>query len=147
EGAINNIRQRVAREPIVQVEDENRRPLAGATVAFALPSNGASGTFANGSRLLTVLTDQNGRAVMNGFTPNNVTGKLQIRVTASYRGQSASTTMTQTNVGPVHAGGHGKLNTLAAVAGGAVAAGIAVALTRSGDTPRISSQGVSVTRP
>ena len=36
EGATNNIRQRVAREPIVQVEDENRRPLAGVAVAGAV---------------------------------------------------------------------------------------------------------------
>ena len=49
EGAINNIRQRTAREPIVQVEDENHRPVAGAAVVFALPSNGASGVFANGA--------------------------------------------------------------------------------------------------
>jgi hypothetical protein len=41
EGAINNIRQRVAREPIIQVEDENRRPVAGAAVTFLLPNQGA----------------------------------------------------------------------------------------------------------
>ena len=45
EGAINNIRQRTARETIVQVEDENHRPVAGAVVAFLLPSDGASGVF------------------------------------------------------------------------------------------------------
>ena len=37
EGAINNIRQRVNREPIVQVEDQNHKPVAGAVVVF-LPS-------------------------------------------------------------------------------------------------------------
>ena len=30
EGAVNNIRQRMAREPMVQVTDENRKPVAGA---------------------------------------------------------------------------------------------------------------------
>ncbi len=50
EGAINNIRQRTAREPIVQVEDENHRPVAGAAVLFLLPENGPGGTFANGAR-------------------------------------------------------------------------------------------------
>ena len=44
EGAVNNIRQRTAREPIVQVEDENHRPVAGAVVVFMLPSNGAGGS-------------------------------------------------------------------------------------------------------
>jgi hypothetical protein len=45
EGAINNVRQRVNREPIVQVEDNNRKPVAGAVVVFLLPDQGASGTF------------------------------------------------------------------------------------------------------
>ena len=38
EGAINNVRQRTAREPIVQVEDENHKPVAGAVVVFLLPN-------------------------------------------------------------------------------------------------------------
>ena len=38
DGAINNIRQRTAREPIVQVEDQNHKPVAGAAVVFALVS-------------------------------------------------------------------------------------------------------------
>src|SRR5512138_1607706 len=61
EGAINNIRQRTAREPVVQVQDENRRPVAGAVVTFTLPGRGASGVFANGSQTVTVTTDQQGQ--------------------------------------------------------------------------------------
>lgn len=38
EGAVNNARQRVARDPMVQVEDENRKPIAGAAVVFLLPN-------------------------------------------------------------------------------------------------------------
>jgi len=137
EGAINNVKQRSVREPIVQVEDENHKPVAGASVAFLLPGNGASGSFANGSRLLTVMTDQNGRAVMNGFKPNNVAGQLQIRVTASYQGQTATAVITQTNViAAAVAGGiaAGKLIAILAVVGGAAAAGVAVAVTRNGGT-------------
>ncbi len=84
EGAINNIRQRTAREPIVQVEDENHKPIAGAAVVFLLPDQGASGVFANGARTLTVTTDAQGRAVAHGFHPNGVSGNPQMRVTASY---------------------------------------------------------------
>src|SRR5688572_3343817 len=90
EGAINNVRQRTAREPIVQVEDENRRPVAGAAVVFTLPSNGASGTFVNGARTLTTVTDANGRAVARGLRPNNVQGQFQINVTASSAGQTVT---------------------------------------------------------
>lgn len=45
EGAINNIRQRVAREPVVAIEDEARRPVAGAEVVFRLPDTDPAGPF------------------------------------------------------------------------------------------------------
>lgn len=97
DGAINNVRQRTAREPIVQVEDENHRPVAGAAVLFTLPSRGASGVFADGSRTFTTVTDSQGRAVARGITTNRTAGQMQIRVDVSYRGQTASRTINQTN--------------------------------------------------
>lgn len=98
EGALNNIKQRVNREPIVQVEDENHKPIAGAAVVFFLPTTGPGGTFANGSQTLTVTTDNLGRASAKGIRPNHMTGKMQIRVTASSNGLTASATITQMNV-------------------------------------------------
>ena len=80
DGAINNLRQRTVREPIVQVEDENHKPVAGASVVFLLPSRGAGGTFGNGTHSLTVVTDQQGRAIARGFEPNTVKGQYQIQV-------------------------------------------------------------------
>jgi hypothetical protein len=97
EGAINNIRQRVNREPIVQVEDENHKPIAGAVVIFFLPGQGASGTFPDGSRMLMTVTDNQGRAVARGIRPNSQSGPMQIRVTASFQGLTASSLITQTN--------------------------------------------------
>jgi hypothetical protein len=136
EGAINNIRQRTAREPIVQVEDENHRPVAGAAVLFLLPENGAGGTFANGARSLTVTTDSQGRAVAKGLRVNDAKGKFQIQVEASYMGLSAAATITQTNavITASAAGGgisSGKLIGILAAVGGAAAVGIVVA-TRGG---------------
>lgn len=153
EGAINNIRQRVAREPIVQVEDENRKPVAGASVVFLLPSQGASGTFTGGTKMLTIMTDQNGRAVMRGFTPNNVAGKMEIRVTASKSGVQQSATITQTNAALAAAGagaaaGSGKLIAILVAVGGAAAAGVAVAATRGGNntpTPGGGTTGPTTT--
>src|SRR4051794_34631391 len=49
DGAINSIRQRTAREPIDQVQDRNRRPVAGAVVMFQLPADGPGGAFPNGA--------------------------------------------------------------------------------------------------
>src|SRR5688572_32982096 len=97
EGAINNVRQRVAREPIVQVEDENRRPVAGAAVTFLLPNQGAGASFANGAQSLTITTDAQGRAVARGLRPNNVNGQYEIRVNASHQGRTASAVINQTN--------------------------------------------------
>ena len=97
EGAINNIRQRVNREPIVQVEDENHKPIAGAVVVFLLPDQGASGTFPNGARMLMQVTDNQGRAAARGIRPNGQSGAMQIRVTASFQGLTASSLITQTN--------------------------------------------------
>ncbi|MGA3201629.1 MAG: hypothetical protein ABSF12_03930 [Bryobacteraceae bacterium] len=105
EGTLNNVKQRVNREPIVQVEDENHKPIAGAAVIFFLPTSGPSGTFANGSQTLTVTTDSLGRASATGIRPNHVVGKLQIRVTASANGQSASAIITQANIAGANVGG------------------------------------------
>lgn len=135
DGAINNVRQRVTREPVVQVEDENRKPVAGAAVTFLLPNQGASGVFADGSRMLTVMTDENGRAVARGLKMNNNPGQMEIRVTASKSGLSTSGTITMTSVAAAAAAGisTGLLVTILAIAGGA-AAGIAVGVTRNGDS-------------
>lgn len=137
EGAINNIKQRTAREAIVQVEDENHRPIAGAAVTFTLPGNGASGSFLNGARTLSVVSDNQGRAVARGLRPNNVQGQMQVRVTANFSGLSATTVITMTNVlsaaAAATAGGISvKLITILAVAGAAAAAGGAYAATRGG---------------
>ncbi len=136
EGAINNIRQRTAREPIVEVQDENNRPVAGAVVLFALPDRGASGVFANGQTSMTVVTDSQGRAVATGLRPNNVQGNLQIRVSASHEGRTGNTTINQVNAlaGAAAAGGGVSGKTIAIIlvlaAGGA--AGGAIAATRGG---------------
>src|SRR5580698_9421322 len=105
EGTLNNVKQRVNREPIVQVEDENHKPIAGAAVVFFLPTSGPSGTFANGSQTMTVTTDDLGRAAAKGIRPNQAQGQMQIRVTASHNGQTASTTITQMNVVGANVGG------------------------------------------
>src|SRR5260221_12683246 len=98
EGAINNVKQRVNREPIVQVEDENHKPVAGAAIIFFLPNDGPGGAFANGSTTLTTTTNAQGQAVARGIRFNNQSGSMQIRVAASFAGQTASAIITQTNV-------------------------------------------------
>jgi hypothetical protein len=107
DGQIVNIKSRMNPAPVVQVVDDNNQPLQGALVVFFLPSQGASGTFANGSRNLTVTTDRGGKASAVGIIPNNQTGQFEIRASASYQGQSASATISQTNVSGISASGGG----------------------------------------
>src|SRR5258707_5898559 len=80
EGAINNVRSRVNREPIVRVEDENHKPVAGAAVIFFLPNQGPGGTFLNGTSSLTTTTDPRGRATARGMQFNQQAGPMQLRV-------------------------------------------------------------------
>src|SRR6202161_3851633 len=61
EGTLNNVKQRVNREPIVQVEDENHKPVAGAAIIFFLPNDGPGGAFANGSSTLTTTSNAQGQ--------------------------------------------------------------------------------------
>ncbi|MEO8028834.1 MAG: hypothetical protein ABI823_20305 [Bryobacteraceae bacterium] len=154
EGAINNVRQRVNREPIVQVEDENHKPIAGVAVVFFLPSQGPGGVFLDGGRSLTTFTDSQGRAVMRGFRPNNLQGKFDIRVTASQNGLTASTTIHQSSIAATSAAGAStglslgaKWAIAIAVIGGAAAAGSAVALTRGGGSSAPAVIPASVLTP
>jgi hypothetical protein len=143
EGAINNVKQRVNREPIVQVEDENHKPVAGAAIIFFLPNDGPGGTFANGSTTFTTTSNAQGQAVARGIRFNNQAGSMQIRVAASFAGQTASAIINQTNVLGVAASGASvggmslgtKLLIIGAVVGGGIAAGVIIANHGGGSTP------------
>lgn len=139
EGAINNIRQRTAREPIVQVQDENNRPVAGALVLFTLPENGPSGTFANGSKTFMATTDAQGKATAKGLKPNKTEGQFQISIVATYQALKATAIVSQSNsavAAAVAAGGvSGKLIAILAIAGAAAAGGIVAATRGGGSTP------------
>jgi len=156
EGAINNIRQRTAREPIVQVEDENHKPVAGAAVLFLLPDHGSGGTFADGSHSLRVTTNAQGRAGARGMHLNNVQGQFQIEVTATYNGLTATATITQSIAVGAAAGGAGggaavatglsaKAIVIIVVAAAAAAAGGAYAATHSGGGSTPAAAGTSIT--
>jgi hypothetical protein len=95
EGATSNIRQRVSQDPVVKVEDDDHRPITGAVVVFAVPVSGTSGEFSNGSKSLTIVTDKSGLAAAHGLKTNEVPGKLQIYVTASYHTLRARTLINQ----------------------------------------------------
>jgi hypothetical protein len=105
EDSLNNIRERTAREPIVQVEDENHKPVAGALILFSIQSSGPTGAGAsfNGLSTLSVTTGADGRAAAHGLTPNGTEGSYTIAVTATLGALTATAVIHQSNV----AGGGG----------------------------------------
>lgn len=101
EGALNNVEGRLAREPIIQVEDKNHKRVQGAYVEFDTPNvPGKPGAvFADGSTKLIAMTDAAGHVSAAGLQNNHVTGQFDINVTVRYQGQVVATgVIHQTNV-------------------------------------------------
>ncbi len=147
DGAINNIKSRTAREMIVEVRDENNKPVAGASVAFLLPDSGPGVVSSNGSRMVTSMTDANGRAAARGLKPNGQSGNYNIQVRANFQQSFGQIVVAQSNVIAAGAAISGLAAALI-VAGAAVAAGTAYAVTRDNNGgPARSSVGVSAGTP
>ena len=156
DNAIVNVRQRLSREAIVQVEDENRKPIAGAAVTFFTPSNGAGAVFSNGANNITILTDAQGKAVVRGIKPNPTPGKFEIKVTATKEGfRTASAVLTQTNAAAAAAAISGTFLGILIAAGAAAGIGIAVAANSGGSgtgpgtvtRPTVLTPGAAVVGP
>lgn len=146
DGVINNVRQRVAREPIIQVEDENHKPVAGAVVTFLLPGNGPGATFANGANSLTAVTGPDGRAVARGLQANNHKGQYQMRITVSAAGGATATAaITMSNVAAAAALGTTAIWAIVLIAGAAAAAGIALGVNSGGGGGGSNQAGAPVT--
>jgi len=146
-GAKNVVQQITAKPLIVRVEDDNGRPIPGATVVFTAPEGGPSGEFANDSPTTRLITSPEGLANAGTFHPNALAGPYQIQVRAEFQGQTATASILQTNIG--QRGGHGKLIAILALAGAAAAAAIA-ASRRSSSTsnaPTITFGGAAVGAP
>jgi len=95
---VNNIRQRTARDPVVEVRDRNNQPVAGVLVTFRLPTTGPSGSFGNGLQTFSTTTDASGRAVGQGMTPNSTSGSFRIEVQAQQGSRVARTVINGRNM-------------------------------------------------
>jgi hypothetical protein len=108
ENALDNIRDRTAREPIVQVVDENHKPVRGAMVTFTdvAGATGAAAAF-GGLATYTTVTDADGKAVGRGLKPNNIDGDHRIEVSAVLGALVAEIVIHQKNVSEGVAGAPG----------------------------------------
>ena len=68
------------------------------TSELAIAGADPSGLFPNGSRVLTVFTDEKGVATSRSVRFNNMVGIMPVRVVASLFSQTSSITVNQTNV-------------------------------------------------
>jgi hypothetical protein len=143
EGALNNIQERTAREPIVQVQDHNRKPIAGAALLFTIHggADGAGGAFPGGASTLSVTTDATGTARATGLVPNGAKGSWQIEVTATFGALTAAAVINELNFIPLPppptpsntepikpSPSHGIFSKPITIAGGIVIVGVIVAI-------------------
>jgi hypothetical protein len=133
---------RIPKDIVVRVTDDEGKPISGAAVVFQLPFDGPGGGFAEDSRFATVMTDSEGLATARGFQPNTQPGEFKITVTASYREyQSNTAAVMQSNSDAVaepdvatERRGSGRVIAIAVVVAGA-AAGLAFGLGGGSGSP------------
>jgi hypothetical protein len=95
--SINNTTRHIGIQPVVEVRDENDRPVEGAIVVFRLPPSGAGGSFPGNSPTFRAGTNAQGQAGASGFVPNDQLGRFDIHVTATYQNLTGEATISQTN--------------------------------------------------
>lgn len=152
EDAVNIIQQNTAVVPVVEVRDRNNVPIAGAAVTFSI--RGKSATFASGGNSVTMVTDAAGRAAAVGLAPTTA-GPVSISVSATFQGETAALTISQSNVITAAdaaravrnpgAGSGAAVGKITAIIGGIAAAGGAIAVAGRSSTPSTSTGQPSLT--
>jgi|SRR5665213_3153834 len=97
-GEMNDLERRVMAPLVVQVLDQNDRPMEGAEVIFRFPIDGPSATFPGGKSSITVRTNGNGQAPAVNWMANGQVGTFQVHVNATYGNQIGEVTFPMSNV-------------------------------------------------
>lgn len=93
EDGVNIIKKKTAVKPVIEVRDKDNLPIAGIAVGIGI---GLYAVFEDGSHTATVITNSNGIATAPNFRPLTQ-GRFTIQVSATYRGQTQTTFIHQTN--------------------------------------------------
>jgi hypothetical protein len=94
----NDLERRLMAPLVVQVLDQNERPVEGAEVMFRFPSSGPGATFANQQSSKTFRTNADGQAAAVGWVANSQAGTFQVKVSASRGNEDGEATISMTNV-------------------------------------------------
>lgn len=158
---MNDLQRHVMAPLVVQVEDQNDRPMDGAEVVFRFPINGPTAIFAGGKSSATVRTNSVGQAAATNWMANGQAGTFEVHVNATYGNQIGEATLKMTNVTRIEAAQKtSKRKSLwshtwvkvAVIGGAALAVGLGVYLGtrgggKSGNTVGISPGTVTVAGP
>ena len=147
ENAVNSISLGSSIAPVVEIRDANDFPVEAATVVFTLPASGPGGTFPGNQASYTTQSDARGQATAP-FLINGLPGKFVINVKATSGNRTGEASITQTNAVGGYIGTAPPAKRplykrwyVWAIAGGAIAAILALTLTHgSSSTPTVPIQ-------
>ena len=97
-GETNDLDRRIMAPLVVQVRDQDDRPVDGADVVFRFPPSGPGAVFAGQKYSLKVRSNDDGQAAAVGWAANKETGSFEVHVTATYGEQIGESTLTMINV-------------------------------------------------
>jgi hypothetical protein len=151
---MNDLERGLMAPLVIQVLDQNDRPVEGAEVVFRFPLNGPGATFRGGNTSQTVRTNSQGQAAATNWIANQ-TGTFSVHVTAAYGNQLGETTVTMTNVTRIveetsrkKKGGSWyspKWVKIALIAGGAATVAGVILATRGGGSSASSTPTITIT--
>ena len=98
DGELNDLERKIMAPLVVDVLDQNGRPVEGAAVVFRFPLNGPSASFSNGEKTRTVRTNADGQAAAVDWMANGEVGKVQVRVNASRGNELGEAVISMSNV-------------------------------------------------
>ncbi|HUA21971.1 MAG TPA: hypothetical protein VMU80_09525 [Bryobacteraceae bacterium] len=93
----NDLQRLIMAPLVVQVVDQNQRPVEGAEVVFRFPVSGPGAFFTGGKTSQTVHTNGDGQAAATNWRANDQTGTFQVHVTATYANQQGEKTFSMSN--------------------------------------------------
>jgi hypothetical protein len=144
QGAVNDIRMPKAMTLVIEVRDDNYRPLEGAAVDFQLPPKGPSGSFDGELRNKQVVTNVQGQAAAV-FTPNTERGRFTIQTKASFGARTGMASIMQRNGQPESPTWINRHKTLMILIAAGVAGGATAAVLRTGGGSSSASSKPTVT--
>jgi hypothetical protein len=98
---MNDLARGIMAPLVVQVLDQNARPIEGVDVTFRFPESGPGATFPNQQTSQTFRTNTDGQVAASGWVANSTVGTFQVRVSAIRGTETGEATISMSNVARV----------------------------------------------